>query len=101
MSYEKPKLKSRLNSPLISGSAVYVVANLIAAVTPFLLLPILTRYLPPNEYGEIAIFLKLISALSAIVGLLTKHPVRHIQIRLNFATSDRSNNSGGQFPRAL
>jgi len=69
MSYKKPKLKSRLNSSLISGSAVYVAANLIGAVTPFFLLPILTRYLPPSEYGEIAIFLTTITALSAIVGL--------------------------------
>lgn len=56
---------------LISGSAVYVAANVFSAAIPFLLLPVLTRYLSPAEYGETAMFQTLLGALSAFVGLGT------------------------------
>lgn len=52
-----------------SGSVIYLIANISSASIPFLLLPILTRYLKPTEYGEIAIFLAILSALPAFVGL--------------------------------
>lgn len=48
---------------------VYFLANSINAAIPFLLLPILTRYLSPSQYGEVAIFLSLVAALGAFVGL--------------------------------
>lgn len=35
---------------LLSGSAVYLLANLASAALPFALLPVLTRYLGPTEY---------------------------------------------------
>ena len=60
------KLKS---NSLLTGSAVYIFANLLAAAFPFILLPILTRYLSPAEYGEVAMFQVLLSALAAFVGL--------------------------------
>ncbi len=36
---------------------------------PFALLPILTRYLSPTEYGTVAMFQILVSALAAVTGL--------------------------------
>jgi O-antigen/teichoic acid export membrane protein len=60
------RLKS---SPLLSGSTTYFVSNVINAAIPFALLPVLTRYLSPAEYGEVAIFQTLLGALSAFVGL--------------------------------
>lgn len=60
--------KIKINS-LLSSSAVYLFSNLLAAAIPFALLPILTRYLSPVEYGEIAMFQTLIAALAAFVGL--------------------------------
>lgn len=54
---------------LIKSSGIYIGANILNAAVPFLLLPILTRYLTPNEYGEVAIFTVLIGAYSAIAGL--------------------------------
>lgn len=60
------KIKS---NSLLSSSAVYLFSNLLAAVIPFALLPILTRYLSPIEYGEIAMFQTLIAALAAFVGV--------------------------------
>ena len=62
-------LKKALNSSLLTGSAVYLFSNLLAASIPFALLPILTRYLSPAEYGQIAIFQTLLAGLGAFVGL--------------------------------
>ena len=56
-------------SSLVSGALVYLGANILNALIPFLLLPVLTRYLLPAEYGEVAIFQVLLSALIGIVGL--------------------------------
>lgn len=56
-------------NPFFAGSAIYLASNIISAAVPFALLPILTRYLEPAEYGEIAIFLTVLNALQAFVGL--------------------------------
>lgn len=52
----------------IRGAGVYLVSNILNAVIPFILLPILTRYLNPSEYGEVAMFQTLLGALGAFVG---------------------------------
>lgn len=54
-----------------SGALIYLGSNILNASIPFLLLPILTRYLAPSEYGQVAMFQLLISALTAFVGLNT------------------------------
>jgi len=54
---------------LLSGSAVYLVSNILNAAIPFALLPVLTRYLRPTEYGEVAMFQTLVGAMGAFVGL--------------------------------
>lgn len=62
--------KLRQNS-LISGAGVYLVATLINASIPFLLLPVLTRYLTPEEYGVVAVFQVWCSLLAVVCGLNT------------------------------
>lgn len=54
---------------LSSQAIIYLIANLLNAVIPFALLPLLTRVLSPNEYGEIAMFQTVTAALSAFIGL--------------------------------
>lgn len=54
----------------VSGAGVYLFSNILNAVIPFILLPILTRYLEPAEYGEVAMFQTLLGALGAFVGLV-------------------------------
>jgi O-antigen/teichoic acid export membrane protein len=54
---------------LASASAVYLVSNLLNAAIPFALLPVLTRYLNPAEYGQVAMFQTVLGALGAFVGL--------------------------------
>lgn len=48
---------------------MYLVSNILNAIIPFSLLPILTRYLSPEEYGQVAMFQTLTGALVAFVGL--------------------------------
>jgi|SRR5690554_1904347 len=57
------------NNSLATGAAVYLVSNILNASIPFALLPILTRMLTPEEYGEVAMFQTWIGALTAFVGL--------------------------------
>lgn len=56
-------------SSLASNSVIYLAANLFSAAIPFLLLPVLTRYLSPSEYGQVALFQTVATGLGAIVGL--------------------------------
>lgn len=60
------RLKS---SSLLSGSAIYLLSNILAAGIPFILLPVLTRYLSPAEYGEVGMFLMLVAGLAAFTGI--------------------------------
>lgn len=62
-------LKRLINGSLFSGSAVYLFSNILAAAIPFVLLPVLTRYLSTAEYGQVAIFQTLLAGLGAFVGL--------------------------------
>jgi len=62
-------LKKIKGNKFLSGSAIYLVSNILNASTPFILLPILTRYLSPSEYGQVAMFLTLLGALGGVVGL--------------------------------
>ena len=62
-------LRKLKNNSLLAGSAVYMISNILNAVIPFALLPILTRYLSPEEYGEVAMFQTFLGALAAFIGL--------------------------------
>lgn len=58
-----------IRSGFLSASAVYLFSNILAAAIPFALLPILTRYLTPAEYGQVAIFQTLLAGLGAVIGI--------------------------------
>jgi len=62
-------IKKIASSSLLVGSAVYLLSNIFTAAIPFALLPILTRYLTPGEYGQVAIFQTLLTGLGAFIGL--------------------------------
>lgn len=62
-------LKVLKGNTLLAGSAVYLVSNILNAIIPFALLPVLTRYLSPEEYGAVAMFQTLLGALTAFIGL--------------------------------
>jgi O-antigen/teichoic acid export membrane protein len=54
----------------LAGSAlIYTFTNALSAGIPFLMLPILTRVLTPEEYGHVAMFSVVVAALGALTGL--------------------------------
>jgi O-antigen/teichoic acid export membrane protein len=54
---------------LLQQAAVYTVSQLASAAIPFLLLPVMTRYLTPTDYGIVTMFLFLAVILEPIIGL--------------------------------
>jgi O-antigen/teichoic acid export membrane protein len=54
---------------LFGSALVYAVTNALSAGVPFLMLPILTRVLQPEEYGLVAMFGVVVGVLGALTGL--------------------------------
>ncbi|MDP3517069.1 MAG: oligosaccharide flippase family protein [Pseudohongiella sp.] len=65
----KALLNKVKSSSLVTGAGIYFGTSVINALIPFLLLPVLTRYLEPQEYGEVAIFFVWVSLIGAVCGL--------------------------------
>ncbi|PMG94748.1 lipopolysaccharide biosynthesis protein [Vibrio breoganii] len=53
---------------IFRSTGVYIATNILVSSLPILLLPILTRYLSPEEYGTVAIFQSLQVFFGAIFG---------------------------------
>lgn len=62
-------IKAILKSSLLKSSGVYTLSSFINAAIPFFLIPILTRYLSPEEYGMLSMFTITLSIASLFVGL--------------------------------
>jgi O-antigen/teichoic acid export membrane protein len=58
-----------MGTSLLRAGAIYTLANVLSAGVPFLLLPILTRALPPDQYGEVVAFFLLVSIAASVAGL--------------------------------
>lgn len=54
---------------LLSQSGIYLGSSLLSRAVPFLMLPVMTRYLSPAEFGALAIFLLANSCVAAFVGM--------------------------------
>jgi len=50
-------------------AAIYTLTNSLAAAMPFLMLPVLTRVLSPEDYGTVAMFTITVSVFAAFTGL--------------------------------
>ncbi len=48
---------------------MYVIGDVINGAIPFLMLPILTKYLSPEDYGKISVFSVIVSIMSIFTGL--------------------------------
>ncbi|WP_143815135.1 lipopolysaccharide biosynthesis protein [Brevirhabdus pacifica] len=59
------------SASLLSGSLIYLVASVTTAALPFLLLPVLTSYMPPAEFGLLGVFQGLYTLFLALCGLST------------------------------
>lgn len=56
---------------LSGDAAVYIGASIIGAIVPFLILPLMTRWLGPADYGVVAGYLALVNVAILLVGLST------------------------------
>lgn len=61
-------LKNIINSGLVKSSGVYTVSSFINAGVPFLLIPFLTRYLSPEDYGIVSMATILINIVAPLIG---------------------------------
>ncbi|NLE26818.1 MAG: oligosaccharide flippase family protein, partial [Clostridiaceae bacterium] len=62
-------IKRIINSSLFQSAGIYTITSGINAAIPFLLMPILTRYLTPLDYGTVAMFGVLLSFVAPFTGL--------------------------------
>ncbi|HEX5872967.1 MAG TPA: oligosaccharide flippase family protein, partial [Longimicrobium sp.] len=60
-----------LRSTLLRSSAAYAGSNLLNRAVPFLLLPVLTRYLSPGDVGITAMYVAAVGLAAPLVGLST------------------------------
>jgi len=61
-------IKKILHNKLFKDSFVYVFADVINKAIPFLLLPVLTYYLSPEDYGLLGIFNSFVAVMLILVG---------------------------------
>lgn len=62
-------IASFLRSPLLRSTAVYTFSRVINSAIPFLLLPVMTRYLEPGDYGILTMFTLLVGVTTILVGV--------------------------------
>lgn len=60
-----------LRSRFFKNASIYTVSDIINKLVPFILLPVLTRYLSPSDYGIISIFAVFTSILGVFISLET------------------------------
>jgi len=62
-------LKRVFNSRLARSSAIYTLSSAINSAIPFFMLPVLTRYLTPTDYGIVSMMTVLVGIASPFIGL--------------------------------
>ena len=58
-----------MSNKIFKNSIIYIVGDIVNKAVPFLLLPILTKYLTPSDYGMIAGFTSFVGFLVVFIGL--------------------------------
>lgn len=61
--------KKFFRSSLFKASGIYTLTSVLNSAIPFLLLPILTRYLTPEDYGIVSMFGLLVSIVGVFTGV--------------------------------
>ncbi len=69
----------KLQSKFLRNIGIYAVTDVVNKLVPFILLPILTRYLTPTDYGMISMFTVFVGVLGVFISLET-----HTAIGVNF-----------------
>lgn len=61
--------RSLLERKLVRNSFIFTAAEVTNKAIPFLLLPVITRFMSPADYGIVAVFTALVNILAVFVGL--------------------------------
>jgi len=72
-----------LTKKLFKSSFIFIIGDILNKAVPFLLLPILTKYLSPQDYGLIASFMILIPAFGILLGFGTESSIFSNYFRMN------------------
>jgi len=64
-------LKTIIKSKFFKDTSIYTISDILNKLVPFILLPVLTRYLTPQDYGIIAMFFVFTSILGIVMTLET------------------------------
>jgi O-antigen/teichoic acid export membrane protein len=80
------QVRSIASGKFVKGSMVYLTGNVVNAVLPFMLLPILTRYLTPTDYGLVATSVVLVQVTVTAIGLNTSGLIVQSQFTDDFET---------------
>ncbi len=64
-------MKKIIQSRFVKNAAIYTVSDILNKMVPFVLLPVLTRYLTPSDYGIISIFFVFTAILGVFMTLET------------------------------
>lgn len=59
----------RIKSRLLTNLSVYTIFGIIQKLIPFIVLPLLTHYLSPEDFGKIAIFVAFRAFISPFLGI--------------------------------
>lgn len=62
-------MKEKLKNSLLGSAGIYTLTQILNASIPFLLLPIVTRYLSPEEYGIYSMFKIVAGLVFSFIGL--------------------------------
>lgn len=62
-------IKSQFSSTLFKSAGIYTGSRIVNAAIPFLMMPVLTRFLTPTDYGIVAMFSVLVGIATPFVGL--------------------------------
>lgn len=63
------KIKELLSSKLVKSTGIYTIAKVINSCIPFFLLPIMTAYLTPSDYGVISMITTVVAFVTPFVTL--------------------------------
>ncbi len=72
-----------LKSKSLQNIGIYLVANVIAKFIPLLLMPIITKFLAPEEYGKWSIFSTILLFSIPFIGLLLKNQITRKYYKLS------------------
>ena len=64
---------------VVKDSIIYLTTSSINKLIPFLLLPVMTNYLLPEEYGLLSVYMLFVTLFSAFIGMNL-----HLNISKNF-----------------